>query len=78
MMMYQLMKAYNQEVLEKAMSKLSTNIEDYQPEGLYDVEDVYAFIKELSPAAQEVLGKSVFPPIDNSGYNGKETGRRNH
>ncbi|MBD3256327.1 MAG: hypothetical protein GF383_14610, partial [Candidatus Lokiarchaeota archaeon] len=64
LMIYTLMSEFNPEVVEKVVPTLPKKIEELDPEEFYDSEYMRAFLRELSPMAQEVLGKRVFPTTE--------------
>ena len=63
-MTHNLVKEYNPDVYEKIKDKFDMKYDDLKPTEYYDAEYLNAILKELSPSAQEVLGKRIFPATE--------------
>jgi len=63
LLLYKLFSDYNPELCDEAITELSLDIPSLQPEEWYDRKYFEKFYQKLSPDAQTVIGKKIFPTI---------------
>ena len=68
LMCYGLINEFNPEIIEKVRDKIPIKIQEVQPEEFYDAEIIKIIIRELSPEAQEVIGKFIMPKINKKNH----------
>ena len=63
LLLYKLFSDFNPELCEEAITELGLDIPNIQPEEWYDRKNFQNFYNKLSPDAQTVIGKKIFPTI---------------